>query len=250
MTRKKSSQKKRKSGAARRTLQKKDARPNAVKEAIAAGRSISLLSPELEGWRLKQQWPRLFSLYVKGKSVRVELSHQLNLVKLRIERNLFPSEEDCITFARALWILTMLAEHKKDGQTIDTFGLAGMMGQAIDDIASTLSPHVFEVLKAKKTSTAEKARDEAVGLMRRTMNSLIRQRFPTRPRAARDGNSKELLALFSARDLVYELRRLPTKAELIEDLNRQGVGFSENSNSYKKDWAEVFSRAGLKSLPE
>jgi hypothetical protein len=250
MTRKKSSQNKRKSGATRRTLRKKDARPTAVKEAIAAGRSISLLSPELEGWRLKQQWPRLFSLYVKGKSVRVELSHELNLVKLRIERNLFPSEVKCIAFAKALWILTMLAEGKKAGLQTDSFGFADIKNQAIDALASTLTPHVFAVLSAEKESAAENARDEAVGLMRRTMNSLIRDRFPTAPRAAKDGVSKEWLALFSARDLVYELRRLPTKTEVMERLNQLGVEFSKNSRSYKKDWADVFLRAGVESLPE
>jgi hypothetical protein len=250
MTRKKPSQKKRQSGATHLAPKKKSTRPTAVQQAIAAGRSISLLSPELEGWRLKQQWPRLFSLYVKGKSVRVELSHELNVVKLRIKRNLFLVDEQCITLAGGLWFLTAIAEAKKDSLPTDSFGFADIKNKAIDAIASTLSPHVFAVLSAKKESAAENARDKAVGLMKRTMNSLIRDKFPTSPRAAKDGVSKEWLALFSARDLVYELRRLPTKAEVIERLNLQGVDFSENSNSYKKDWADVFSRAGLKSLPE
>lgn len=248
--RKKPSQKKRKSGAKHLAPKKKSTRPTTVQQAIAAGRSISLLSPELEGWRLKQQWPHLFSLYVKGKSARVELSHELNLVKLRIKRNLFPTEGECITFAKALWIFAALAEAKKNGLQTDSFGFTDLKNQAIDAIASTLSPHVFAVLSAKKESAAENASDKAVGLMKRTMNSLIRDKFPTSPRAAKDGVSKEWLALFSARDLVYELRRLPTKAEVVERLNLQGVDFSENSNSYKKDWADVFSRAGLKSLPE
>lgn len=248
--RKKPSQKKRKSGATRLTPKKKSTRPTAVQQAIATGRSISLLSPELAGWRLKQQWPRLFSLYVKGKSVRVELSRELNVVRLRIKRNLFLIDEQCITLASGLWFLTAIAEAKRDGLQTDSFGFADTKNKAIDAIASTLSPHVFAVLSAKKESAAENARDKAVGLMKRTMNSLIRDKFPTSPRAAKDGVSKEWLALFSARDLVYELRRLPTKAEVVERLNLQGVDFSENSNSYKKDWADVFSRAGLKSLPE
>jgi len=250
MTRKKPSQKKRQSGATHLAPKKKSTRPTAVQQAIAAGRSISLLSPELEGWRLKQQWPRLFSLYVKGKSVRVELSRELNLVRLRIKRNLFQTDEECITFAKALWIFTALAEAKKDGLQTDSFGFADLKNQAIGAIASTLSPHVFAVLSAKKESAAENARDKAVGLMRRTMNSLIRDRFPTAPRAAKDSVSKEWLALYSARDLVYELRRLPTKAEVMERLNLLGVEFSKNSRSYKKDWADMFLRAGLESLPD
>lgn len=250
MTRKKSSQKKRKSGVTCLTPQKKNARPTAAQEAIATGRSISLLSPELEGWRLKREWPRLFRLYTKGKNVRVELSHELNLVKLRIKRNLFPTEGECITFAKALWIFAALAEAKKNGLQTDSFGFADLKNQAIEAFASTFSPIVFAVLSAKKESAAENARDKAVGLMRRTMNSLIRDRFPTAPRASKDGVSKEWLALFLARDLVYELRRLPTKAEVMERLNRLGIAFSENSRSYKKDWADVFMRAGLESLPE
>ena len=204
----------------------------------------------MQGWRLKRSWPRLFNLYTKGKNVRVELSHELNLVRLRIKRNLFPTEEDCVTFATALWILTMLAEGKKAGHQTDSFGFVDMMNQAIDAIASTLSPHVFAVLTAKKESSAESARDEAVGLMRRTMNSLIRDKFPTEPRAAKDGVSREWLALFSARDLVYELGRLPTKSEVRERLNLLGIDFSTKSRSYEADWAGVFKRAGLESLPE
>lgn len=250
MTRTKSSQKEKKSGVARRTSRQKAARPSAVNEALAAGRCISLLSPEVLGWRLKQRWPHLFSLYAKGKKIRVELSRELNLVKLRIKRNLFPLDEECITFAGGLSLLSAIAEAKKNGDQTDSFGFVDIKNKAIDAIASTLSPHVFAVLSAKKESAAENARDKAVGLMKRTMNSLIRDKFPTPPRAAKDGVSKEWLALSSAEDLVYELRRLPAKAEVIERLNLLGVDFSENSNSYKKDWADVFSRAGLKSLPE
>jgi hypothetical protein len=248
--RKKSFQRKREAAARTRRPRQKDALPAAAREAITSGRQISLLSLEMQGWRLKQSWPGLFDLYTKGKNVRVELSSELNLVRIRIKRNLLPADMECITFARGLWVLLLLAQAKTDGHRADTFGFIELKNKALEDFVSTLGPHVLTVLSAKKESTAENARDAAVGLMRRTMNSLIREKFPTPPRATKDGVAKEWFAIFSARDLVYELRRLPTKSEVRERLKLLGIDFSPNSRSYEKDWADVFGRAGLDSLPD
>jgi hypothetical protein len=242
----------RKRGTAKQTRrpQQKDALPAAAKDAIASGRQMSLLSLEMQGWRLKGSWPRLFNLYTKGKNVRVELSHELNLVTLRIKRNLFPTEAECIIFARGLQLLALLAQTKTAGQQTNTFGFSELKELLLDDFVSMLAPRVLEVLSAKKESDAANARDKAVGLMRSTMNSLIRERFPTKPRATKDNISKEWLAVYAARDLVYETRKLPTKTALKQRLQLLGVDFSKNSKSYNAKWDGLFKRSGLESLPQ
>ena len=214
--------------------------------------SESLLEPRLRGWNVKEKWTGLFTLWVRGDEAWAELSPELQGIGNRLDRGYHAKAgKEAMKLESALWWLAILEEVESDASakllrgTLE--GVSKDIVQALLD--ARLGKMVLQVMSEKTEARAARDSDRALNLFGQSMRGLIRTKFPSKAFGSGDAIPKELLAIWVARTLCEDFRRLPTKREVRERLEAIGVSY-EKSKDPDGRWRMLFARAGLSTLPD
>jgi hypothetical protein len=245
-------------------------------------------SPEERGFTLVEDWRGLFRLYVRGAEIEVQMEPELAEVEAAIlhgrsknyEISEQEKEEQVSSLEQALWRVSMYNKRRENPKDLDERGgdwFQAMALEAVEMIGHAMSPHLDEFLSsllfgqmkpdhqahtasrdpdapfrrivkaARQAHTASCALD---ALLRRTLRRMTKAAFPWDSRANGSGDvlPKELLAIWHAKALCGHLRQLPTKTVVRERLVAIGVKYY--GKNQRRDWQEMFDRAGLSELPD
>ena len=209
----------------------------------------SLLDPRTDGWVLEQSWPGLFDLYTRDGEARVELSPELNARKNALMRGRSIDDGDSARLERALFWAAVIDTGTEEGVG-DSFGFDYLRRDLADDCAAVFGPIVKRIMEVKTKRQAELAALGIVNLAKRAAKGIVRMRFPGPARGNGSTTPKKALAaIWVARELCKEHRRLPNKAEVRQRLEAMGFDYSK-SNGPEKRWDDLFAAAGLSGLPD
>jgi hypothetical protein len=213
-----------------------------------SGKKLSLLSPEMSGWKRIQEWPKLFVLYRRGEEYLAELQPELSYVEKRLASGHSPADLLPDKLGRAMWFLALFEYSKRD-PAIDSnsFGFIPFRNIAIELLSETLGGLAGKLFFSSKEA-AENSYMDMVALVKRTGEGVVKRRF--NPMSYKGNLSLPLLAIWHAKILCEHHGRLPSKAEVKERLSMIGLGFSKKSKAAKQNWSSVFHRAGLGELPD
>jgi hypothetical protein len=208
----------------------------------------SLLSMEAEGFTVAQHWPRLFTLYARGKEWRAELCFDLHEVERALVRNRPLDDETAPPLEASFFNVLRVQEALKMKRWPEGFDdIAGSVGFSM---ARAIGPSLLRLWCANNEPEAKQAADELCAVFNRAVSGMVRMKFPKRARGSGDQRPKPLLAIWIARGLCETLRRLPTKAEVRSELGVVGVTFSKRTKDAEGRWRELFYCAGLARLPD
>ena len=210
--------------------------------------SESLLGLKLHGWKVNKKWPELFTLWIKGKQVRAELSPELQEIEnaLRRRHHIHSSKEP-ITLSSALVQLAVLEMTRRDASAKLKLGtFEGMSVEIVRDLLDAgLGKRALELLKARPAWLAKTAAGNLMNLVSNSVRGMVQSRFPS----TQDDTPKELLAIRAARMLCEHFQRLPTKREVRLELEALGIAYNKPKDP-DGPWRALFARAGLSLLPD
>jgi hypothetical protein len=206
--------------------------------------TLTLLSPELHGWKLDGDWPGLFKLYIRGSESMAELAPELQRTVNMRESGHSLTDVSAEHGSRALYILAIGA------MTANEEGSLKWMAETVfRDLVDSVGPLVLKILTSEREEQCSNAATDVAALFKRIADGLVRTKFPRAARGSGDAVDKATLAIFEARLLCEYHRRLPTKREVRTRLEMIGVGFGKTKDLDGK-WSDVFSRAQLSGLPD
>ena len=236
--------------------------------------AVERVEPEELGFTLHDFDPGLFSIYVRGKDVLVEMEPALAEVEMAVLRgrgtkHWLPKHQSAIKLEKALEQVSVYYQARKGGFAgLNQRGkklLQQLALQAVEMMGEAFSPHLEEfnsaiwtMLEHKEQSSAEKTyrrAEQAAGSLRavfkRASEGMMRTAFHAKKRARGSGEDcpKELLAIRHAQILCGQLRELPTKTDVKRSLSAIGVGYIKDRNENTK-WDKLFEMAGLGGLPD
>jgi hypothetical protein len=214
-------------------------------------KSLSLLSPEVQGFLLSQVWRDLFALYTKGDEVRVELSPELRKIEWALLRGHTNYDESSPKISTSLFWLMLREFAREEGLEHSTFGFAHAADAVFANLSESFGAAVLKINTAKNEEDAKEAAKAACAMFKRALDGIVKSKFPQRARGSGDVIPKEVLAIWTAQGLCQHLRRLPTKAEVRQKLEAIGVIYAEGkSKDVEGKWRDLFGRSGLFQLPD
>ena len=242
--------------------------PAPRKRKVAAAKpTMQRFTPEALGYVQTQQWETLFTLYVRRDEVFVQLEPELakTVAALRRGRGTDHDQRGHVKSSKlehALRLLNFVFRMHSDRKNMPHYEVLAPYVQEksmeiLEAMGEALSPHLQQLVNAileapgnpeKHHRRAEQASLELNALFLRTWYAMTRAAFPARAPGSGKAFPKELLAIEHAQMLCGKLRRLPTKTEVQESLEKLGVKYPDNKNQ-RGNWRKMFNRAGLSELP-
>lgn len=232
------------------------------------------LAPEQFGFTLHERWKGLFSLYVKGKEVLVEIEPALAAVEAAVLRGRFtnhwdPKHQNAMKLEKSLGQMSFysrvrngdfLGLNEGGKRLLQQLALESveMLNEALNPRLEELNAAIWTMQEYKQRCNAEKvhrraeqAASDLRAVFKRACEGMISAAFHAKKRARGSGDArpKEFWAIRYAQMLCGYLRRLPTKTEVRERLEATGVKYPDNKNQ-RRAWREMFDRAGLGDLPD
>ena len=206
---------------------------------------VSLLDPRLEGWKVENVWPGLFTLYFRGSEARAECGPELQGILNRKQRGHRNDDKHAPLVERSLFWLSCGWLAKDTA----SFGWRHIEGDVFRDLVEALGENAAALCSAQTEAKAELAATDLMAIFKRSVDGMVRIKFPKKAVGSGEVLPKEVLAIWNAQEACAYLRRLPRKQEVRERLELIGVTFSVRSKDVEGKWKSLFDRAGLSGLP-
>lgn len=197
-------------------------------------------------------WPGLFDLYCVDGKYWAALSRELGRIYTATRRGHAKDDKTIIRLEQALELLGM-AYNADQGIADDGWSSAAwkLLGDSIlTDLTATLGRSLWRLHAAKSEREASKEADKLSAFLVKATNGLWKARFP-QARGSNKGSKipRETLAIQAAKELCEAKHRLPSKLEVRQKLESDGLKYAENKDLTAR-WREFLNRAGLNGLPD
>lgn len=202
--------------------------------------------PFMGGWKLTTEWNGLFKLYVREGEARAALSAELSQI-----RSQHFAGHTTEKFAETRVLEDAITRLGVAVVVYETFGKQPSAEEAkniVEAMVPTIGKYAGKMLVAQNKIQMENASYELSNLFKRVVEGIEKSRFPSKAHGSGEKVAKQVAAIDVSQKLCGELQRLPTKAEVREKLEANGIKYRHDINIETK-WRSLFDRAGLSGLP-